>query len=336
LGVARNKLTFRPNTSDKAISALRLAELHSKFGVFDRRRGLESLSALSAFVRAAEAESFTDAGRQLGLSSSAIGKAVTRLEERLGVRLLHRTTRKITLTQEGIQFLDSCRRILAEIERIQSEFAQSKGTARGRLRVSLPVVGMLMMPVISDFLRAYPEIELDMDFNDHLVDVVEGGYDVVVRSGESVDSSLKSRVLGSYSLQLVGAPAYFAKAGTPATPEELLRHACLHHKYPTSGRLQRWPIVRAEGWDYAALPATAIATTVEALLELAVHGVGIACIPDFAARKQIAEGALVRILQEHVDHTATFRAMWPSSRYITPKVRAFIDFMAEHLFARAS
>jgi DNA-binding transcriptional LysR family regulator len=251
--------------------------------------GLESLNALSAFARAAEAGSFTDAGRQLGSSSSAIGKAVARLEARLGVRLLHRNTRNITLTQEGVFFLDSCRRIFAEIERIETEFAQSKGTARGKLRVSLPLVGMLMMPTLSKFMRAYPEIELEMEFTDHLVDVVDGGYDVVVRSGEGADSELMSRVLGSYRLQIVGAPAYFARAGTPSTPNDLIKHACLHHKYPTTGKLQPWPIYAPE-WDYAALPATATATTVEALLSLVEHGVGIACIPDFAVTRQIADG----------------------------------------------
>src|SRR5260221_3513288 len=124
---------------------------------------MDSLSALSAFVRAAEVRSFTDAGRQLSLSSSAIGKAVARLEERLGVRLFHRSTRSIALTQEGKLFLESCRRIFSEIETVELEFAQTKGEPRGRLQVSLPLIGMLMMPTLSRFIRAYPEIELDMD-----------------------------------------------------------------------------------------------------------------------------------------------------------------------------
>src|ERR1700704_3281034 len=131
---------------------------------------LDSLGALSVFVRAAEARSFSDAGRQLGLSSSAIGKAVARLEERLGVRLFHRNTRTVALTQEGKLFLESCRRIFSEIDTIEHEFAQSSGTPRGKLKVSLPLVGMLMMPTVSQFMRAYPSIELDMDFTDHLVD----------------------------------------------------------------------------------------------------------------------------------------------------------------------
>ena len=295
---------------------------------------MDSLGALSVFVRAAEARSFTDAGRQLGLSSSAIGKAVARLEERLGVRLFHRNTRTVTLTQEGRLFLESCRRIFSEINTIEHEFAQSRGTPRGKLRVSLPIVGMLMMPTVSRFMRAYPSIELDMDFTDHLVDVIDGGYDVVVRSGEASDSRLMARTLGTYRLEVVGSPSYFERAGIPSTPEELAKHACLHHKYPTTGKIQHWPFVPRPAADDVVLPTTGTASTIEALVSLAEHGVGLACVPDFAVRRQVSDGSLKIILAEHIDHSGVFRAMWPSSRYLSPRVRVFVDFLAEHLFPK--
>src|ERR1700753_4235740 len=135
---------------------------------------MDSLGSLNVFIRAAEARSFTVAGRQLGVSSSAIGKAVARMEERLGVRLFHRSTRSITLTQEGQLFLESGRRIFSEIDGIEAEVAQAKGTPQGRLKISLPFIGMLMMPTIAGFMAAYPAIELEMDFSDHLVDVIHG------------------------------------------------------------------------------------------------------------------------------------------------------------------
>jgi DNA-binding transcriptional LysR family regulator len=296
---------------------------------------LDSLGALSAFVRAAEARSFTDAGRQLGLSSSAIGKTVARLETRLGIRLFHRSTRSITLTQEGKVYLESCRRIFSEIERVELEFAQTKGAPRGKLRVSLPLIGMLMIPTLSRFMLAYPEIELDMEFTDHLVDVIDGGFDVVVRSGHGVDSRLKARKLGTYRLQVVGSPEYFESAGWPSTPEDLVAHACLHHKYPTSGKIQRWPFARSATGVDVALPMTAVASTVEALVALAEQGVGITCVPDFAIRRQVADGSLAIVLAEHIDHSGIFRALWPTSRYLAPKVRVFVDFLAEHLFPPA-
>jgi DNA-binding transcriptional LysR family regulator len=295
---------------------------------------LDSLGAYTAFVRAAESRSFTDAGRQLGVSSSAIGKAVGRLEERLGVRLFHRSTRGFALTHEGELFLGSCRRIFSEIEAVEREFAQTKRAPAGKLRVSLPVIGMLMTPKLGQFMRAYPEIELDLDFTDRLVDVIDGGYDVVVRTGEAADSRLIARTLGKYRLEVTGAPAYFARAGMPVTPADLAGHTCLHHRYPTTGKLQRWPFAMSSESDAEiVLPVSAAVSTVEPLVSLAEAGVGIVCVPDFAIRQQVADGRLVTVLGEHIEHKGVFRALWPSSRYIAPKLRAFIDFLARNLFA---
>ena len=201
---------------------------------------MDSLGSLNAFVQAAKARSFTVAGRQLGVSSSAIGKAVARMEERLGVRLFHRSTRSITLTAEGALFFERCRRIFSEIELAELELSQTHEAPRGTLRVSLPLVGMLMMPTLVAFMRAYPEIILDLDFSDRVVDVIGEGFDAVVRFAEVGDSRLMSRALGTYRRRLVAAPAYLATKGVPLIPDDLKAHACLHHKFPTSRKLERW------------------------------------------------------------------------------------------------
>ncbi|MFY2561152.1 LysR family transcriptional regulator [Corallococcus terminator] len=292
---------------------------------------MDSLGSLNAFVQAADARSFTQAGRQLGVSSSAIGKAVARLEERLGVRLFHRSTRTITLTPEGSLFLERCRRIFCEIEAAELELAQTQGAPRGRLRVSMPIVGMLMMPTLSAFMRAYPDIELDLDFSDRLVDVIDEGFDGVVRAGEVSDSRLMARVLGSFRLTLVGSPDYLARRGTPRKPEDLQSHACLHHRFATNGKLERWPLKR--GRKELELPTTAVVNTIEPLIFMAEQGLGITCLPDFAIRRQLADGSLVAVLEQHTQHQGTFRMLWPSSRYLSPKLRVFVDFMAKHLFA---
>jgi DNA-binding transcriptional LysR family regulator len=285
------------------------------------------------FVRAADSRNFTDAGRQLSLSSSAVGKTIARLEERLGVRLFHRSTRSIALTHEGELFLESCRRILSEVEAVESEFAQNKGAPRGRLRVSLPLLGKFMMPILSNFIRTYPEIALDLDFTDQLVDVIEGGFDVVVRTGKPVDSRLMSRTLGAYRLGVVGSPAYLAKAGIPAAPDDLIAHSCLHHKSPAMGKIARWPFKSPAAGADVVLPTTAIVSTIEPLISLAERGVGLACLPDFAIREQIATGSLVRILDEYIEHKGSFYIAWPSSRHTAPKLRVFLDFLVEHLFS---
>lgn len=292
---------------------------------------MDSLGSLNAFVQAADARSFTLAGRQLGVSSSAIGKAVARLEERLGVRLFHRSTRTITLTPEGSLFLERCRRIFCEIEAAELELAQTQGAPRGRLRVSMPIVGMLMMPTLSAFMRAYPDIELDLDFSDRLVDVIDEGFDGVVRAGEVSDSRLMARVLGTFRLTLVASPDYLARRGTPRKPEDLQSHACLHHRFASNGKLERWPLRR--GRKELELPTTAVVNTIEPLIFMAEQGLGITCLPDFAIRRQLADGSLVTVLEQHTQHQGTFRMLWPSSRYLSPKLRVFVDFMAKHLFA---
>jgi DNA-binding transcriptional LysR family regulator len=297
---------------------------------------MDNLASMSVFVRAADARSFTEVGTQLGVSSSAIGKTIARLEERLGVRLFHRSTRSVTLTPEGIMYLESCRRIFLEIDIAKQELALTKTVPSGLLRVSLPMVGTLLMPVISRFLAAHPQITLDLDFSDKLVNVIDDGFDVVVRTGESVDSRLTARTLGTFSLQLVASPAYLAKAGTPAQPKDLLHHACLHHKFPTTGKLERWPLKSIDDSAELHLPIAAVTSTVEPLISMTENGLGIACLPDFAVRRQIANRTLVQVLPEFTEHTGRFRAVWPSSRFLSPKVRAFVDFMGTHLFATQS
>ncbi|MBB3704960.1 DNA-binding transcriptional LysR family regulator [Aminobacter aminovorans] len=294
---------------------------------------MDRLGALSAFVHASDARSFTVAGQQLGVSSSAIGKAISRLEQRLGVRLLHRSTRTITLTPEGALFLERCRRIFSEIETAELELAQSQEQPRGRLRVSMPLVGMLMMPALTAFMQSYPAIELDLDFSDRLVDIIDEGFDAVVRAGELKDSRLMSKALGDFRLILVGSPSYFALRGTPLVPKDLQHHSCLQHRYATSGKLEPWPLVVNNTPYGNDLPLTATVNTIEPLIHLAEAGLGIACLPDFAIRRQLATGALITVLAEFTRHSGPFRLLWPSSPYLSPKLRAFADFMATHLFA---
>lgn len=291
---------------------------------------MDNLGTLGVFVQAADTRSFTAAGRRLGLSPSAVGKAIARLEERLAVRLFHRSTRTITLTPEGALFLERCRRILSEIEAAELELAQTQEVPRGRLRVSLPIVGVLMMPTIGAFMRAYPDIELDLDFTDRLVDVIDEGFDAVVRAGELSDSRLMSRVLGTFRLMLVASPAYLRTRGVPQTPADLAGHACLHHRYATSGTLEPWPFHPGMAVD---LPSAMVVNTIEPLIDLAEQGLGIACLPDFALRRQLADGTLVTVLADHTAHRGSFRLLWPSSRHLSPKLRVFVDFMAERLFA---
>ncbi|NTG49587.1 LysR family transcriptional regulator [Agrobacterium rhizogenes] len=293
---------------------------------------MDNIAALNVFVIAAETRSFVRAGEVLGVSASAIGKTMARLEKRLGVRLFHRNTRNIAITAEGIMFLERCRRIFSEIEAAEQELSQTIAAPRGWLRVSLPLAGMLFMPTITKFMPAFPDVMIDLDFTDRLVDVIEEGFDVVVRTGEITDSRLMVRTLGRFSHRIVGSKEYFDRFGIPKKPEDLSAHLCLHHKYPSTGKLERWPLRYGAGAGKLELPVSSMASTLEPLINMAEAGLGVACLPLFTIGGQIADGTLVSVLADHVEDAGEFRVLWPSSRQLSPKIQAFVKFMAENLF----
>jgi DNA-binding transcriptional LysR family regulator len=253
------------------------------------------------------------------------------MEERLGVRLFHRSTRSVTLTAEGALFLERCRRIFSEIEAAELELSQTHEAPRGTLRVGLPLAGMLMIPTLVAFMRAYPEIMLDLDFSDRVIDVIEEGFDAVVRFADAGDTRLMSRALGTYRRRLVAAPAYLAAKGVPKTPNDLKAHACLHHRFPTSRRFEQWPVPPEQAGVEIELPKTVVASTLEPLIYMAEHGLGIAYLPDFAIARQLREGLLVTVLDDYTDRSGPLRVLWPSSRHLAPKLRAFVDFLAANL-----
>ncbi|ASM12064.1 MULTISPECIES: LysR family transcriptional regulator [Serratia] len=292
---------------------------------------MDNLAGVSAFVQAAETLSFVDAGRVLGISASAVGKSIARLENRLGVRLFHRSTRSMTLTAEGRRFLLRCQRILEEMAAAERDISDTHSAPRGKLRVSLPLVGGLLNPVLAEFVRNYPDIELEADFSDRRVDVVEEGFDAVIRVGETEDSRLMSRQLGTFHLQLVAAPDYLHRAGIPLQPADLHGHAGLLYKFPSTGKVEPWPL---EGWEkrIETLAHRLVCNTVDTLIYLAESGQGIACLPDFAVKRALEQGRLQQILREHCRHSGSFKVLWPSSKHLTPKLRVFIDTLSARLF----
>jgi DNA-binding transcriptional LysR family regulator len=292
---------------------------------------VDSLSTFKVFVQVAETRSFVATGRLLGVSASAVGKTVVRLEERFGVRLFHRSTRSVTLTAEGMLFLDRSRHILAEIEAAEAELSQTVGTPSGRLKVSLPVAGSTFLPVMAQFKKAYPEVDLDLTFSDRRVDVIEEGFDAVVRSGDGPDSRLTTRRLGEFRMLVVGSPDYFAQRGTPKHPDDLRHHSCIQFRFPNTGKLEVWPLRRDKIDAELHLPTSMVCNDLDARISFAVQGVGVAYLPDFAIREWLDCGKLVTVLDD-CSERGTIRIMWPSGKHPAPKLRAFIDFLGEHLF----
>lgn len=289
---------------------------------------VESVSAMSAFVQAAELRSFKLAGQQFGLSSSAIGKTIAKLEDQLGIRLFHRSTRAIRLTPEGEMFLDRCRHILCELEAAEAELAQATAFPRGRLRVGVPFTGELLTPLFAEFTARYPEVELDLDYNDRLVDVIEDGFDAVIRSGEVSDSRLMHVKLGDFTSRMVASPGYIESAGEPRKPADLVNHRLLHHRFYETGKHGSWGPAVPEG---TILPVALSATSLEPLVRLAEAGCGIASLPYFTVAGGLRSGILREVLPGSEKISRALRLLWPRSKTPLPKLSAFVKFMTESM-----
>ncbi|SEM54650.1 transcriptional regulator, LysR family [Pseudoxanthomonas sp. GM95] len=289
---------------------------------------MDRFAAIETFVQAAETRSFTEAGRRLGVSSSAVGRSISRLEQELEVRLFHRSTRAITLTAEGHLFLDHCYRISAEFELAREQLSHAAGKPSGRLRVGLPHLGIHLMPDLIAFQQRYPSIELELDFSDRLVNVIEEGFDAVMRIGEIDDSRLTMRRLDGYRHRLVASPQYLARRGQPMHPAELAAHACLRYRYPTSGKLAPWPLKVPTHEAVLDIPETSIANAIDPLMRMAEAGLGIALLPDFIIKDQVGAGRLTVVLDQYVEDQRNFCMLWPASRQSPPKLKVFVEFMA--------
>ena len=295
---------------------------------------MDKLSGLLAFVKTADLGSFVAAGRALEISASAVGKSVARLEQEVGVRLLQRSTRRLQLTDEGRLFHERCRRILEDLDDAQAMLSHAREVPRGRLRVSPPIVGHhFLLPVIPDFLARCPEVELDINFTDRTVDLIDEGIDVAIRSGDLPDSRLVSQPLNPFRLLLCASPSYLTRHGTPLVTRDLERHATIRFRHPNSGKLLDWPMLQSAADAETRLRTALACNNMEAVLGATVRGLGIACMPDFLVREALADGRLASVLDEHVGAGGQFKALWPSSRHLSPKVRVFVDHLSERLSA---
>ncbi|MBY3417084.1 LysR family transcriptional regulator [Rhizobium laguerreae] len=295
---------------------------------------MDQFNGLAAFVRTADLGSFAAAGKALGLTPSAVGKAVTTLERHLGVRLFQRSTRSLRLTEEGRLFHDRCKRILDDFEDARASLAHALATPNGRLRVSVPLVSYhLLLPVIPEFIKRFPDVELDIDFNDLIVDLIDQGIDVAIRSGDLPDSRLTSRALRPFRMLLCAAPDYLAECGTPLRPKDLDHHLAIRFRYPNTGKLQPWPL-RVSEFDFEMRARTVLTcNNMEALRGATESGLGIGFMPDFLARAAIAAGRLQPLLTDFLDGPGQFHLLWASNRHLSPKVRVFVDFLSERLFS---
>lgn len=293
--------------------------------------GDDRARAMALFVAVAERGSFSAAGRLLGMSPSAVARAVDRIEARLGVRLLLRSTRALALTAEGRSYLQAARRILADLDDAEQRIAD-QGAPRGKLRVSAALSHgrLCVVPLLESFVERYPEIQVDIALTDKLVDVAAGEADVAVRFGPLPDSALTARKLGETGRVIVAAPVYLARHGNPETPEDLLGHNCLNFNFRRAEPI--WPF-RRDGRDFS-LPVRGNieANNGETLGQLAAAGVGIARVGAFSVAHDLATGALVPLLEGfNPRDVELIHAVFVGGLNIPARVRVFVDFLAAHL-----
>ncbi|WP_374309718.1 LysR family transcriptional regulator [Dongia sp.] len=291
---------------------------------------MDRLATMEAFVKVAETKSFSEAARRLRSSKSLVSRQISALEAELGVRLLQRTTRSLTLTEEGRTYHAEVTRILADIELANAAVTQSKVAPRGRLRVSAPMsFGILhLAPILPRFLARFPEVELDLSLNDRYVDLIDEGFDLSIRVGRLAESSLVARRLAPFRMILCASPDYLSRHGTPKVPEELKQHQCLC--YSTNSLTPEWRLQKPDGSPWPVQIAGHLhANNGDVLRVAAIEGAGIAYLPSFIVGADLQAATLVSLMPDFVPQDAAIYAVYPNSRHLSPKVRAFIDFMLE-------
>ena len=291
---------------------------------------MDRFGEMETFARVVESGSFSRAARDLHMTPSAVSKMIGRLEDRLGVRLLSRTTRKLSLTEEGRAFYQRVTPILAEVEEAEETVSLSTAEARGVLKVnSSTAFGQYqIVPLIPAMLEKYPSLQVQLTMTDSIVNLVEEGFDVSVRIGTLTDSSLIARKLGVAHRVLVAAPSYIERHGAPTCPEDLKDHECLKLSIPTS--LNKWEFTTADGPRTVEVKGRFEADNAIALHEAALAGIGLFRAASFVVGDDIKAGRLIPVLDtfEISDDPGIF-AVWPHNRNLSAKVRAFVDTLVD-------
>ena len=292
---------------------------------------MDRLDAMQLFVRVAELGSFAGAAQQLGVARSVVTRQIAGLEAHLGVKLMARSTRRLSLTSAGTAYLEKCRVILNLVEAAEIGVAEERQTPRGNIRISLPLSFGLkrLAPLLLDFSQRYPEVALDMDYSDRRVNLIEEGIDLSIRVTRRLDAGDVARRIGTSRMRVLASPDYLSRHGQPAHPAELAHHVCLG--YTNAGAATTWQFVVDGQLESFPIRSRINANNGDVLTEAAAQGLGIACQPDFIAGSFIAAGRVVEILVDYPGPELGIYAMLPSNRHIPHRVRVLMDFLAARL-----
>ena len=292
---------------------------------------MKSFSAIPVFIAVVECGSFSAAGQKLGTSKSAVSKRINQLEHDLGVRLLHRTTRRLSLTEAGEHYYDYARKAFFAACEGEDAITQWQGKPKGMLRVSVPMsFGRLhIAPLVSRFLSEYPDIQLNMTMDDKMVDLVEGGFDIAIRIGDLPDSSLIARRIAPCRSVVCASPEYVERHGRPKTPQDLQQHNCLVYSYFRGG--SEWRFSGRNGVVKVLPKGNYQVNNSAAIREALITGLGIGQMPTFIVGPDLADGKLIPLLEGYSLPLHAIYAVFPERKHLPAKVRVFLDFVVKHL-----
>jgi DNA-binding transcriptional LysR family regulator len=290
---------------------------------------MDRWAAMEAFVRVVEAGSFVAAAERSGLSTSSLSRQVAELEQHLGVRLMNRTTRRLSLTESGQSYYERCVTLLADVQEAEAIAGQAAAQPRGTIRLTCShnMAEMRVAPAIAAFVGRYPKVKFDLVVADRVVDLVDEGFDLAIRVGPVGSDRLVARRLGSMRLVPCAAPSYLARRGTPATPQEFAQHDALTYAYSATARV--WRFTDTAGTLHEVRVAGSLhANSGDALRSAAEAGLGVICEPDFLVNNSLRAGRLVPLLPDYQGTGGEIWAVYPSRRHLSLKVRLFVDHIA--------
>ena len=290
---------------------------------------MDRLHGLLVFLNVVETRSFSETARALGVSTAAVSATVLRLEQKLSVRLLNRTTRRVSATPEGLEFYQRCKKIMADLEQAESSVARSGRSPSGRLRIGMPsALGrMWVIPRLPEFTSAFPSVSLEIVIGDFLTVADREGLDAAIQVGELPSSRMMVRKLASVDYLVCGAPRYLALRGRPGRPADLKDHVCLSYRRPRNGQIRSWRF--AGGGEAPAPDPALIFNSGEALIAAATAGFGLTQVAEYYARPALNAGALVELLPDFKAHAYDISVVFQQRKSISPRLRVFVDFLVE-------
>ena len=292
---------------------------------------MNKLQAMEVFVQVVDSGGFTRAAENMQLPKATVSTLVQALEQALAVKLLHRTTRQVSVTSDGAAYYERCLRILSDVREAEESLSNNRASPSGRLRVdaSTAFANDIIIPALHDFFERYPDIRLDLGCSDRPIDLIEEGVDCAIRGGELPDSALIARRIGVLQFATAGTPAYFAKHGRPLHPRDLANHRCINYFSSKSGKTYEWDFVRGDETILMPTPACLAVNDSTAYMAAGLQGLGVIQMASYKVEPLVSSGQMELVLEDWTSAPLPLNVVYPQNRHLSAKVRVFVEWIAD-------